>query len=224
MKKTGLLKGNPDSKIVVLVPQHVAKLKSQAEIFIESGAGKAAGFEDHEYEAAGARIVNSAYEVTELCDLILCYSELPKKLKSSQHKTVVSFLNVLYDFSPLTTLAGGEVDLYCLELMPRSTIAQSMDILSSVAAISGYQAMITAAGISLVSVPMMTSTGGTLRPAKVLIIGSGVAGLQAIATAKRLGAVVRAFDVRKASKTEVESLGAEFIDIDGAAENKQAGG
>jgi NAD(P) transhydrogenase subunit alpha len=224
MKKIGLINENQHNKIVVLIPKHVALLKYHALFFIESGSGLAAGFRDEEYEDAGAVILQSCNEVLEVSDIILCFDQLPEMAQTHDKKIVIAFLNVLYDFSPLASLTEKNIDLYSLDLMPRTTLAQSMDILSSVASISGYQAVLTAAELLPSCLPMITSAGGTLRPAKFLILGSGVAGLQAIATAKRMGAVVKAFDVRRASKTEVESLGAEFIEIDGALENKNSGG
>lgn len=224
MKKIGLINENQHNKIVVLIPKHVALLKDRALFFVESGSGLAAGFRDEEYEDFGAVIVQSRQEVIHASDIILCFDHLPEMTEISSKKTVLAFLNLLYNFSPLASFTGKKVDVYSLDLMPRTTLAQSMDILSSVASISGYQAALTAAEMLPSCLPMITSAGGTLRPSKFLILGSGVAGLQAIATAKRLGAVVRAFDVRKASKTEVESLGAEFIEIEGATENKNSGG
>lgn len=224
MKKIGLINDNQHNKIVVLIPKHVAQLKYHALFFIESGSGLAAGFRDEEYEESGAVILKSRHEVLEVSDIILCFDRLPEISQTDDKKTIIAFLNVLYDFSPLASFTGKKIDLFSLDLMPRTTLAQSMDILSSVAAISGYQAVLTAAEMLPSSIPMISSAGGTLRPAKFLILGSGVAGLQAIATAKRLGAIVKAFDVRKAAKTEVESLGAEFIEIDGATENKNSGG
>lgn len=224
MKKIGLLKENQHNKIVVLIPKHIALLKYHALFFVESGAGLVAGFRDKEYEDAGAVIVQSRKEILEISDIILCFDELPELRQTDDKKTVIAFLNVLYDFSPLASFTGKKIDLYSLDLMPRTTLAQSMDILSSVASISGYQAVLTAAEMLPSCLPMITSAGGTLRPAKFLILGSGVAGLQAIATAKRMGAVVKAFDVRRASRIEVESLGAEFIEIEGAVENKNSGG
>lgn len=223
MKRIGLLK-NQHNNIVVLIPKHIAQISLHAKVYVESDAGAAIGYSDNDYVLAGAQIVANKQLLLAKCDVILTYNELPRKIDFSEKKTCITFLNLLFDFSPLEVLLGKNADVYSLDLMPRTSIAQSMDVLSSVAAISGYQAVLTAAHLLPTSVPMISSAGGTLRPARFLIIGSGVAGLQAIATAKRLGGIVKAFDVRKASQTEVESLGAEFIDIDGAIENKNSGG
>lgn len=224
MKKIGLLNENQRSKIVVLIPHHIAQLKNKVQVFVESGSGINAGFTDKDYEECGAVVLSSRDEVVEASEIILCFNHLPEIKTLEQKKTLFTFINVLYDFSPLAPFTGKNTDIYCLDLIPRTTLAQSMDVISSVAAISGYQAALTASEMLPSCVPMISSAGGTLRPAKFLILGSGVAGLQAIATAKRLGAVVKAFDVRRASKTEVESLGATFIDVEGAIENENAGG
>ncbi len=224
MKKIGLLRENEHSNIAVLIPQNIRNLKSEAAFFIETNAGLASGYSDEDYKKAGATIVQSKRELIDTADLILSYNTVIGNEEINANKTFVGAYDVLNDYGIIMPFQKKGVDVYSLNLLPRTTIAQSMDILSSVASILGYKAVLIASTISPITLPMISGAGGTLRPANVLILGAGVAGLQAIATAKRLGAIVRAFDVRKASKTDVESLGAEFIDIEGAIDSSNAGG
>lgn len=137
---------------------------------------------------------------------------------------MIGILNPLFMHHKLSDFNCKGLDLYSLDLLPRTTKAQSMDVLSSMQSLSGYKAVIKAAELHNAVLPMFTTAAGTIPPARVLVLGAGVAGLQAIATAKRLGAVVEAFDVRKAAGEEVRSLGAKFIEVEGAVENKDAGG
>lgn len=224
MKKIGLLRENQHSNIAVLIPQNIRQLKSEAEFFIETNAGLASGYSDEDYTKAGATIVNTKQELIAVADLILSYSAVIGDEDFDSNKTFVGAYDVLNDYSTIVPFQKKGLSVYSLSLLPRTTIAQSMDILSSVASILGYKAVLIASTISPITIPMISGAGGTLRPANVLILGAGVAGLQAIATAKRLGAIVKAFDVRKASKTDVESLGAEFIDIEGSTDSSNAGG
>ena len=224
MKKIGLLREDQHSNIAVLIPQNILQLKNHADFFIETNAGIASGYSDEDYIEAGATIVQSKRELIAIADLILVYTAVIENEEINSNKTFVGAYDVLNDYSTIIPFQKNGVDVYSLNLLPRTTIAQSMDILSSVASILGYKAVLIASTISPITIPMISGAGGTLPPANVLILGAGVAGLQAIATAKRLGAVVRAFDVRKASKTDVESLGAEFISVEGAVDNSSAGG
>ena len=224
MKKIGLLRENQHSNIAVLIPQNIRQLKTEAAFFIETNAGLASGYSDEDYAKAGATIVNSKQELIAIADVILSYSAAIGDEDVDTNKTFVGAYDVLNDYGTIVPFQKKGLSVYSLSLLPRTTIAQSMDILSSVASILGYKAVLIASTISPITIPMISGAGGTLRPANVLVLGAGVAGLQAIATAKRLGAIVRAFDVRKASKTDVESLGAEFIDIEGATDNSNAGG
>jgi NAD(P) transhydrogenase subunit alpha len=224
MKKIGLLRENQHSNIAVLIPQNIRQFKNNAEFFIETNAGIASGYSDEEYTKAGATIVQSKRELIEVVDLIISYSADIDSEEIHSNKTFVGAYDVLSDYSTIIPFQKKGIDVHSLNLLPRTTIAQSMDILSSIASILGYKAVLIASTISPITIPMISGAGGTLPPANVLILGAGVAGLQAIATAKRLGAVVRAFDVRKASKTDVESLGAEFISVEGAVDNSNAGG
>ncbi|MCO6499877.1 MAG: NAD(P) transhydrogenase subunit alpha [Vicingus serpentipes] len=224
MKKIGLLRESQHSNIAVLIPQNIKQLKNDAEFFIETNAGLASGYTDEDYIDAGASIINSKQELINSSDLIMSYSSVIGNENINAAKTFIGAYDVLSDYCTVIPFQQKGIDVYSLNLLPRTTIAQSMDTLSSVASILGYKAVLIASTISPFTVPMITGAGGTLRPAKILILGAGVAGLQAIATAKRLGAIVKAFDVRKASKTDVESLGAEFIDIEGAIDSSIAGG
>lgn len=224
MKKIGLLRENQHSNIAVLIPQNIRQLKSEAAFFIETNAGLASGYSDEDYINSGATILSSKREVITQADLILSYSVVIGNEEIAAKKTFVGAYDVLNDYTSIIPFQQKGIDVYSLNLLPRTTIAQSMDILSSVASILGYKSVLIAATISPITMPMISGAGGTLRPANVLVLGAGVAGLQAIATAKRLGAVVKAFDVRAASKTDVESLGAEFINIKGATDSINAGG
>ncbi len=224
MKKIGLLRDHKKSKIAVLSPDNIKQLKDQASFYVESNSGKHAGFTNENYEAAGAKIVDTRQEVIDIADLLLTYSTILDDEQIHTSKTFIGVYDVLGDFGTLIPFQKEGVNLYSLNLLPRTTIAQSMDVMSSAASILGYKAVLKAASLSTSTIPMITGAGGTLRPAKVLILGAGVAGLQAIATAKRLGAIVRAFDVRAVAKTDVESLGAQFVNIEGATDNSNAGG
>lgn len=220
----GVLKERTHRRLVSLTPAGVVRLRAQAEVFVQQGAGAAAGFSDQAYRDAGALVVESPEAVMHGADIVLGHDShyMGEPLKGE--RTFVGFFNVLNEPATVAYYTRPGITLHSLDLMPRTTLAQAMDVLSSVASISGYQAVLLAAERSLATVPMITSAGGTLRPARFLIMGAGVAGLQAIATARRLGAVVKACDVRSAAKDEVESLGAEFIEVEGAREDRKAGG
>lgn len=224
MIKIGLLRENQHSNIAVLIPQNIRQLKNEAEFFIETNAGLASGYSDQDYINAGANILFSKREVIAAAELIFSYNVTLGNEEITAKKTFVGAYDVLNDYTSIISFQQKNIDVYSLNLLPRTTIAQSMDILSSVASILGYKSVLIAATVSPITIPMISGAGGTLRPANVLVLGAGVAGLQAIATAKRLGAVVKAFDVRAAAKTDVESLGAEFISVEGATDNASAGG
>lgn len=222
----------PGEQRVALIPASIAALsKVKAEVIIEAGAGYAAGFPDKSYQEKGARIVTQRAEVFASADIILQVrglganpdagqADLPL-LRSGQ--LLIAFLDPLG--APLTVqpLAQRGVTALSMELMPRITRAQSMDALSSMATVAGYKAVLLAAQASSHMFPMMMTAAGTIASARVLIIGAGVSGLQAIATARRLGAVVTAYDVRPAVKEQVQSLGATFLELPldtGGAEDK----
>ncbi len=198
---------------VAATPETVKKLKAQGHVLqVQSGAGVAASVTDAAYEAAGAQVVDAA--TAWACDLVLkvrCPTEAEAPLMRSG-STLVGMLNP-FDAAGLQRLAQAGVTAYALEAAPRTTRAQSMDVLSSQANIAGYKAVMIGADRYQRFFPMLMTAAGTVKAARVVILGVGVAGLQAIATAKRLGAVIEASDVRPSVKEQVESLGGKFIDV-----------
>jgi NAD(P) transhydrogenase subunit alpha len=198
---------------VATVPRVVDAIrKLGAEVLIESRAGESAGFLDTEYEARGAKIAPSAGDVIQASQILLMVRINYSPAFDSRH-TLIGFCDPLGDPQVSQELARQGVRLYSMELVPRTTRAQSMDALSSMASIAGYKAVLLAANALPRLFPMMTTAAGTITPARVFVIGAGVAGLQAIATARRLGAVVSAYDVREAVREQIESLGAKFVSI-----------
>lgn len=220
----------PGEQRVALVPASVSALKKLgAEIHVQKNAGQAAGFLDHAYVDAGATLVDDRNSLIQSCDVLLQVRAAVAnpttgdqdldQLKEGQ--TLIAQCDPLSDTGKMQELAGKKVNIFALELVPRTTRAQSMDVLSSMATIAGYKAVLLAANHSPQMFPMMMTAAGTLTPARVFVLGAGVAGLQAIATAKRLGAVVSAYDVRSAVKEQVESLGGKFVEMDlGTAEGQ----
>ncbi len=206
----------PDERRVALVPDTVTRLAAaKLEVNVESGAGSAAYIPDAAYEQAGAKIVKPAAALLGEADAVLKVSapsvaevELMKK-----DAVLISFLQPATQGDIVRALAARGVTAFSLELVPRISRAQSMDALSSQASAAGYKAVLMAAGRLGKFFPMLMTAAGTIPPARVLVMGAGVAGLQAIATARRLGAVVSAYDVRPAVKEEVQSLGATFIEL-----------
>ncbi len=207
----------PGEHRVALVPQGVETLvKAGLSVTVETGAGTASGNSDGAYEAAGAAVASSAGEALREAGIVLRVS--PPSLADPDEVAgipsgaiLVSFLSPLTNLDLVRRLADAKVTAISMEMVPRITRAQSMDALSSQATVAGYKAVLTAADELPKFLPMFTTAAGTIRPGKALILGAGVAGLQAIATARRLGAVVEAFDVRPAVKEQVESLGATFL-------------
>jgi H+-translocating NAD(P) transhydrogenase subunit alpha len=199
---------------VAATPETVRKMKSLgAEVVVEPGAGVKSGFPDTEYTAAGATIVNDAAKDA---DVVLKVRR-PGALEVGLYKAgalVIAIMDPFGNESALKALAGAGIVTFAMELMPRITRAQSMDVLSSQANLAGYRAVIDGAAEYGRALPMMMTAAGTVPAARVFIMGAGVAGLQAIATARRLGAVVTATDVRPAAKEQVESLGAKFIAVE----------
>lgn len=224
MKKLGLLKENTGVGVVTLTPANVKSLSGKYLVLVQKMAGRLAGFEDEEFALAGARIVSEREYILKNADILLTHSSDIDFTSSEKKKIVIGSYNVLDEYSSILQFKRNPIDFYALTLLPRTTKAQSMDILSSQAAMAGYQAVIQGFEKSNLIAPMISSAGGTLYPAKVLVLGAGVSGLQAIATAKRLGAIVHSFDIRKQTKTEVESLGAQFIEVEGAKEDPESGG
>lgn len=215
----------PGEKRVALVPEGVKQLVGKGiEVAMETAAGEGAGIPDDAFRAAGARIEEDAVKLLAGADVVLKV-EAPEELPGGGHevdrlRSGAALLATLrpYDRPDLAArLAARGVTSFSLELMPRITRAQSMDVLSSMSTIAGYHAVLIAATQLPRLFPMLVTAAGTLTPARVLIVGAGVAGLQAIATARRLGAVVEAYDTRPAVKEQVQSLGARFVELPIAA-------
>jgi len=188
-------------------------LKLGIKFVVEKGAGAAAGFRDEEYASKGAEIVGSAEEVRKKAQILVQVQVTDSPDLSAQH-TVIGMCDPLGQPGAMFDLARRGITLFSMELIPRITRAQSMDVLSSMATVAGYKAVLMAAMELPRMFPLMMTAAGTIAASRVLVLGAGVAGLQAISTARRLGAVVSAFDVRSAVKEQIESLGAKFVQID----------
>ena len=215
----------PSERRVAVVPRVIDLLKkSQIDVWMEAGAGIESGFLDEEYTARGANVA-TAEEVHKQARILMHVRvpESPDGLLTGD--TAIGLCDPLSDPGLVTRYAQAGVTLFSMEFIPRITRAQSMDVLSSMASIAGYKAVLIAANALPRMFPMMTTAAGSIAPARVLVIGAGVAGLQAIATARRLGAVVSGYDVREAVKEQIESLGAKFVSIDlGGAKGEGEGG
>src|SRR3989454_6007264 len=212
----------PGERRVALVPAVIPNLsKAGFEVVMEAGAGAAAGYPDADYTAKGAKIASDRAEVFRAADIvvqILCYGSNDKTGKADvplfrRGQVLIGFLRPLGSIATIQEIAATGVTSFSVELMPRTTRAQSMDVLSSMATICGYKAVVLAADTSPRIFPMLTTAAGTITPGRVLVIGAGVAGLQAIATARRLGAVASAYDLRPAAKEQVQSLGGRFVEL-----------
>ena len=212
----------PGERRVALVPAVIPTLaKAGMEVVLESSAGLEAGYPDADYVAKGAKILPTRAEVFRAADIItqvLCYGSNDRTGKADlpffrSGQILIGFLRPLGSVETITDIASKGVAAFSVELMPRTTRAQSMDALSSMATICGYKSVLIAADTLPKIFPMLTTAAGTITPARVLIIGCGVAGLQAIATARRLGAVVSAYDLRPAVKEQVHSLGGRFVEL-----------
>lgn len=220
----------PGERRVAIVPGVIPTLaKAGLEVIVEAGAGIEAGYPDREYTEKGAKLVADRAEVFRTADIVvqvLCYgsndvngkADLPL-MRSGQ--VIVGFLRPMGKLEELQELAKTGVTSFAVELMPRTTRAQSMDALSSMGTICGYKAVVMAADTLPRIFPMLTTAAGTITPGRVFIIGAGVAGLQAIATARRLGAVASAYDMRPAAKEQVQSLGGRFVELPIEAKDAQ---
>jgi NAD(P) transhydrogenase subunit alpha len=207
---------SPGETRVALVPDAVKLLlKKKHSVLVETGAGLAASIPDAEFIAAGAQVLPDAAQVTAAAECFLQVHAVTAQqvMAWPEGKSVIGFLAPLRNPDLVQILAQRGMTSFSLDAIPRISRAQSMDTLSSMASIAGYKAVLLAANHLPKFLPMLTTAAGTIRPAQCLILGAGVAGLQAIATARRLGAVVEAFDVRPAVKEQVKSLGATFIEI-----------
>jgi NAD(P) transhydrogenase subunit alpha len=212
----------PGERRVALVPAVIPGLvKAGLEVVVEAGAGIEAGYLDKEYSSKGAQIRGHRGEVFAAADIIiqvLCHGSNDRTGRDDlpllhAGQVLIGFLRPLGELDSIREIAERGVTSLAVELMPRTTRAQSMDALSSMATICGYKAVIVAANTLPRLFPMLTTAAGTITPARVLVIGAGVAGLQAIATARRLGAVASAYDLRPAAKEQVQSLGGRFVEL-----------
>ncbi len=210
----------PNEKRVSLIPSEVQKLRKKGvEVLVERGAGERAGFLDDEYEGAGASLVERE-ELFEKAQIILKVRGLMadkegflNEVDRYEGKVLIGFLDPFSVGEVLEKLEDLKLTAFAMELIPRITRAQSMDVLSSMATVAGYKAVLLAADLLPKMFPMLMTAAGTILPAKVFVVGAGVAGLQAIATARRLGAIVQAYDIRPAAKEQVLSLGAKFVEL-----------
>lgn len=222
----------PGERRVALIPSAVpALVKAGVDVKVEAGAGSASGHSDSDYEKQGAKVVATRSELFSACDVIVQVRTFGASLEAGRgdlalmrpEQIIIGNADPLSNASAAAEIAARGALLFALELVPRITRAQSMDVLSSQATIAGYKAVLLSAVHLPKMFPMMMTAAGSLRAARVFVIGAGVAGLQAIATAKKLGAVVEAYDVRPAVKEQIQSLGAKFVEMPleaGAAEDK----
>jgi NAD(P) transhydrogenase subunit alpha len=228
MQITVLRETDQNESRVALVPESVKKLVAlKASVAAESSAGLEAGASDADYEAAGATVSSDRAALLASAEVLLCVNR-PPDIDIAQLKkgaVVIGFLRPLDEPLALRSMMQRGVSAFAVELIPRTTRAQAMDALSSMATVVGYKAVLMAAERVPRMFPMLTTAAGTVPPAKVLVLGAGVAGLQAIATARRLGAVVEGFDIRAAAGEAVRSLGARFLEVDMAGlQTEDAGG
>ncbi len=217
----GILKEQTFDKRVSALPETVVEFKKLGlDVIVEQGAGENAYASDASYIEIGAKIADRASVISQ-SQILLSINPTIEKLEG---KTIIGTYFPINDFDMAKNVASGQNILFSMDNIPRTTRAQSMDVLSSQANIAGYKSVLMAAANYSRYFPMFMTAAGSIRPAKVLILGAGVAGLQAMATAKRLGAVVEVFDTRAAVKEEVKSLGAKFVEVEGAADASAAGG
>ena len=228
MRIVVLREREPGETRVGLAPDGVKKLvAAKAEVAVESGAGSAAFFPDAEYASAGAQVRHDRESLVGSAEVLVCVNRpsADDVAKLPRGSVVIGFLRPLDEPAKLEPCVGRGLTAFAMELIPRVTRAQSMDALSSMATVSGYKAAILAADHLPRMFPLLMTAAGTVAPARVLVLGAGVAGLQAIATARRLGAVVKGFDVRSAAGEQVRSLGATFIEPDlGGEQGEGTGG
>ncbi len=208
---------------VALVPDSTKRLvEAGVDVLVEAGAGTEAGFLDPAYENTGAQIVGDAFAGTDVVAKVQMPSD-EEIARLGEGQVLIAFLQPLVNGDLVRALAGRKVTAFSMDSIPRITRAQSMDALSSQSTVSGYKGTLIAADHLPKFMPMLTTAAGTIPPARILVLGAGVAGLQAIATSRRLGAVVSAFDVRPAVKEQVESLGASFLELDVEGAEGQGG-
>lgn len=224
--KLGILKEPLDENRVVMLPESVSSLINlKIEVIVEKGAGVNAYASDADYQEVGAK-TESRDKVIEQSDILVMINPLQKSelSKFKEGKVLLAAFNPFFNKDLVNEMKVKNLTSFSMDIIPRTTRAQAMDILSSQATVAGYKAVLDSANQLGGFLPMFMSAAGTIKPSKVLILGAGVAGLQAIATARKLGAVVEAFDVRSAVKEEVMSLGAKFVEVEGAMDDAAAGG
>ena len=227
MKIVSLSENKNVEKRVAITPEIAKKyISSGFEVFLQRDYATHIGFNDEEYKSQGVEILENEKDIIKKCDLIVQLSLPADSILSNlkENQNLIGVLNPYVNKDKLENLSKNKVNAFSLELLPRITRAQSMDILSSQANLAGYKAVIESFANFEKAIPMMMTAAGTVPAAKVLIVGAGVAGLQAIATAKRMGAIVFATDVRMASKEQVESLGGKFLTVEGAENLETEGG
>lgn len=223
-KTIGILK-SPNDPRVCMLPKEVKRLVEELKttVLIESGLADSLEIKDSEYAAVGATISNRE-TIFKTADTVISIDHVYHGEEIKDGLGFIGIYNPLFYDTKFGIYQEKGATVHSLDLLPRTTLAQSMDVLSSMASLAGYRAVIKAANLFNGIFPMFTTAAGTLTPAKVLILGAGVAGLQAIATARRLGAIVEAFDVRPAAGEEVRSLGATFVEVEGYTDSESAGG
>ncbi len=217
----GIVKEPTDNRVAIVPPSLPKLAKLGVNFLIEEGAGEKSMYSDADY-SEGAKVVDRKTLLGE-SDVIISISPLPSS-EWQEGKTLISQFQPYNEPEVIDQLKEKGVHAFSLDMIPRTTLAQAMDVLSSMASIAGYKAVLEAAQYLPRYFPMMITAAGSVKPSKVLVLGAGVAGLQAIATARRLGAMVEAFDTRAAAKEEVQSLGARFIEVEGAKDDTAAGG
>ena len=224
----GSISENKDFEKRVAITPDIAKkyIDLGFEIQLSENYGEHLGFEKDDYKQLGVKFVNDDKKIIENSEIIVQMSILGDNMNSilKPNQTFIGVLNPYENKAKLDQLANKKINLFSLELLPRITRAQSMDILSSQANLAGYKAVVESFSVFEKAIPMMMTAAGTIPAAKVLVVGAGVAGLQAIATAKRMGAIVFATDVRMASKEQVESLGGKFLTVEGSENLETEGG
>ncbi len=227
MKIGSILENQTIEKRIAITPEIVKKYLSLGfELYLVENYGAHLGIKDEQYKEMGVNILKNETEVLNSSDIVVQLGMLSeeKVLNIKENQTLIGVLNPFNNKEKLENLAKKKINLFSLELLPRITRAQSMDILSSQANLAGYKAVIESFANFEKAIPMMMTAAGTVPAAKVLVVGAGVAGLQAIATAKRMGAIVFATDVRMASKEQVESLGGKFLTVEGSENLETEGG
>jgi NAD(P) transhydrogenase subunit alpha len=228
MMKLAVLKETEEGENrVALIPDSIKRLSQKGFVFlVETGAGSAAGYSDQEYEQSGATVMSSPQELADQADCVV--KVRPPSLEEAEmlknDTVLIAIIQSTLRHDLVSKLAEKQITSFGLDIIPRTSLAQSMDVLSSMSTISGYKAVLLAADTINRFFPMLMTAAGTIAPAKVLVLGAGVAGLMACATAKRLGGVVEAFDVRPEVKEQVKSVGARFVEVPICEDGSGSGG